>query len=48
VVIVESHGTAGDDPGMFAEMNLRMLAWALRYGLRGFLIKNEEVPSDLG
>ena len=25
VVIVESHGTAGDDPGMFAEMNLRML-----------------------
>jgi 2,7-dihydroxy-5-methyl-1-naphthoate 7-O-methyltransferase len=25
VVIVESHGTAGDDPVMFAEMNLRML-----------------------
>jgi 2,7-dihydroxy-5-methyl-1-naphthoate 7-O-methyltransferase len=25
VVIVESHGTAGDDPGMFAEMNLRMV-----------------------
>jgi SAM-dependent methyltransferase len=25
VVIVESHGTAGDDPAMFAEMNLRML-----------------------
>lgn len=25
VVIVESHGTAGDDPGMFAEMDLRML-----------------------
>jgi hypothetical protein len=25
VVIIESHGTAGDDPGMFAEMNLRML-----------------------
>jgi 2,7-dihydroxy-5-methyl-1-naphthoate 7-O-methyltransferase len=25
VVIVESHGTAGDDPCMFAEMNLRML-----------------------
>ncbi len=28
VVIVESHGTAGDDPGMFAEMNLRMLVLA--------------------
>ncbi|MEU6713530.1 methyltransferase [Nonomuraea sp. NPDC046802] len=26
VVIVESHGTSGDDPGMFAEMDLRMLA----------------------
>ena len=25
VVIVESHGTAGDDPAMFAEMDLRML-----------------------
>lgn len=25
VVIIESHGTAGDDPGMFAEMSLRML-----------------------
>ncbi len=25
VVIVESHGTAGDDPAMFAEMSLRML-----------------------
>jgi hypothetical protein len=25
VVIIESHGTAGDDPRMFAEMNLRML-----------------------
>ena len=25
VVIVESHGTGGDDPAMFAEMNLRML-----------------------
>ncbi|MFC4015041.1 methyltransferase [Nonomuraea purpurea] len=25
VVIVESHGTSGDDPGMFAEMDLRML-----------------------
>jgi O-methyltransferase len=25
VVVVESHGTAGDDPAMFAEMNLRML-----------------------
>ncbi|WP_203919148.1 methyltransferase [Rugosimonospora africana] len=28
VVIVESHGTAGDDPGMFAEMSLRMLVLA--------------------
>lgn len=28
VVIVESHGTAGDDPAMFAEMNLRMLVLA--------------------
>lgn len=25
VVIVESHGTAGDDPSMFAEMDLRMM-----------------------
>ncbi|MFF2654575.1 methyltransferase [Streptomyces sp. NPDC058045] len=25
VLIVESHGTAGDDPAMFAEMSLRML-----------------------
>ncbi|MCX3061719.1 methyltransferase [Streptomyces beihaiensis] len=25
VLVVESHGTAGDDPAMFAEMNLRML-----------------------
>jgi hypothetical protein len=25
VIIIESHGTAGDDPGMFAEMDLRML-----------------------
>jgi hypothetical protein len=25
VVIIESHGTAGDDPRMFAEMDLRML-----------------------
>ena len=25
VVIVESHGTGGDDPAMFAEMDLRML-----------------------
>ncbi len=25
VIIVESHGTAGDDPAMFAEMDLRML-----------------------
>jgi hypothetical protein len=25
VVIIESHGTAGDDPRMFAEMSLRML-----------------------
>jgi 2,7-dihydroxy-5-methyl-1-naphthoate 7-O-methyltransferase len=25
VLIVESHGTAGDDPAMFAEMDLRML-----------------------
>jgi len=28
VVIVESHGTAGDDPAMFAEMDLRMLVLA--------------------
>jgi hypothetical protein len=28
VVIVESHGTAGDDPEMFAEMDLRMLVLA--------------------
>ena len=28
VVIVESHGTAGDDPAMFAEMSLRMLVLA--------------------
>ena len=28
VVIIESHGTGGDDPGMFAEMNLRMLVLA--------------------
>jgi hypothetical protein len=25
VVVIESHGTSGDDPAMFAEMNLRML-----------------------
>ncbi|MBF8185394.1 methyltransferase [Nonomuraea sp. K274] len=25
VVLIESHGTSGDDPAMFAEMNLRML-----------------------
>lgn len=25
VVVIESHGTSGDDPGMFAEMDLRML-----------------------
>lgn len=25
VVVVESHGTDGDDPAMFAEMSLRML-----------------------
>ena len=25
VVIVESHGSAGEDPAMFAEMDLRML-----------------------
>lgn len=24
-MVIEQHGTAGDDPGMFAEMNLRML-----------------------
>jgi ubiquinone/menaquinone biosynthesis C-methylase UbiE len=28
VVIIESHGTAGDDPAMFAEMSLRMLVLA--------------------
>lgn len=28
VVIVESHGTGGDDPAMFAEMDLRMLVLA--------------------
>ncbi|MFD0818877.1 methyltransferase [Micromonospora zhanjiangensis] len=28
VVVVESHGTAGDDPAMFAEMSLRMLVIA--------------------
>jgi hypothetical protein len=28
VVVVESHGTGGDDPAMFAEMNLRMLVLA--------------------
>ncbi|MCX5044441.1 methyltransferase [Aldersonia sp. NBC_00410] len=25
VIVIESHGTSGDDPGMFAEMDLRML-----------------------